>query len=480
MKRLLRTCFSAILFAVIAGTAFRVNAEILPRTQKSPQEQREWEERFDFRNIRRSAAMQADSTERFLAVPAEYTDWRDFDVAKTPPLVCFAIVQGLEPWYLRSFDSVEGGFYGGWNGVTRGPDGCFYFSIGNHYSYGADARIIRYDPARREQKTVLSTKRLMGWNPEDYGDAKLHGDLEIGPGGELWALTYFGPSPSPEEWRTKYRGGWLIRYNVFTGEAENLGVPLEGESWPVHTYDWDRGLLFGVGHDGRVIAYDTKARHMVYGACPPGGFRWFSRIALLDRDTGFIYGSEVKPPCRLIRYDRRNNTFTPLSCSTPINPVTGKVSPFRTHTKVKDADGAFWGMTQNGAMFRFFPGAEKVEPAGLNWGPAGEYAAGIAVSPGGRYLYYVPGAQTGAFKWGFPLVQFDTRTGRKKVLAFLRDFYLERYGYGPGGVYGIELDEEGENVFFYTNGRFTTLDRGCSYGRPAIFHVTIPESERRE
>jgi hypothetical protein len=42
------------------------------------------------------------------------------------------------------------------------------------------------------------------------------------------------------------------------------------------------------------------------------------------------------------------------------------------------------------------------------------------------------------------------------------------------------LDEKGETLFCYTNGRFTTKELGSAYGRPAIFHVHIPASERQE
>ena len=45
---------------------------------------------------------------------------------------------------------------------------------------------------------------------------------------------------------------------------------------------------------------------------------------------------------------------------------------------------------------------------------------------------------------------------------------------------GVELEEKGESIFFYTNGRFTSQDQKSWYGRPAIFHVHIPESERIE
>lgn len=471
----------ALLCMVLANTsAVTVIAEILPRTHRSPEEQRRFEETYDRRGIRHDAAMKTDSSPAMLRLPEDYPFPVDFDIAATPPVIDFAIVQGLEPEYLHSFDSVTGGFYGGWNDVTRGPDGCFYFSIGNHLSYGANARVIRYDPAAKTQRVTLSTKDLIGWGPEDFGDGKLHGDLDIGPGGDMWALTWFGPTPSEEDWRTVYKGGWLIHHNVFTGVSECLGIPLEGETWPYHNYDWQRGVLLGAGHFGAVIVYDTNERRMIYGGACPDGIVWTNRAILLDRETGMFYTSDGRSPHHMVRYERRNNRFTVMNSTVPSNPATGAPSRLRAYTRRKDADGAFWCFSANGAMFRFFPGEDRVEPRGVTWGPEGIYTSGVRFSPKGRYLYYLPGAQTRGFDFGTPLVQYDTQTGRKKVLAFLRDYYLGEYGYGAGGVYGLALDPRGESVFFYVNGRFTERDKGCSYGRPAIFHVHIPASEREE
>ena len=106
--------------------------------------------------------------------------------------------------------------------------------------------------------------------------------------------------------------------------------------------------------------------------------------------------------------------------------------------------------------------------------------ANMCFSPKKKYMYYLPGADTAAFLYGTPVVQYDTTTNRKKVIAFINDFYLDTYGYSPGGTYGLELDEKGESLFFYTNGQFSTKELGSGYGRPAIFHVHIPASEREE
>jgi hypothetical protein len=78
-----------------------------------------------------------------------------------------------------------------------------------------------------------------------------------------------------------------------------------------------------------------------------------------------------------------------------------------------------------------------------------------------------------------PVVQYNTETGEKKVLAWLHDYYHEKYGYKAGGTFGIELSEDGSLLVIQTNGNFGPYD-SSALDYPAIFAVHIPESERRE
>lgn len=477
---------AALVFAVIVG-----RAAVCPAPSfKTPDEQREFETKYDKLKILRSVEMKTDTSPQFITIPADYPEVKDFDVAKAAPTVDFAIIQGFEPWYLPSFDYRKGGLYGGWGDVSKGPNGCFYFSIGDHGSYGGTAYMIKYDPKTKKQSIAFDLKKVIGWKPTDYADGKLHGDPEIGPGGEMWLLSYVGPFPTQEEWDTIYTGSYILNYNVLTGKVEHYGIPLEGASWPYHMYDPDRGLFFGVSSfKGYVLSYDTKAKHIIYGGACPDSITWYERCVLLDKDTGKFYSTNSKmygeaPTYRgdqnFVCYARRNNQFTIMKAKVPPNPVTGKVTACRAHTKDKDADGAFWCFDVSGAMFKFYPGQDRTESVGINWGKTGKYTSQMNFSPKKRYVYYMPGADTAAYTYGTPVVQYDTKTGKKKVIVFLNDFYQNKYGYSPGGTYGIELDEKGETLFCYTNGQFTTKERGSGYGRPAIFHVHIPASERVE
>lgn len=483
--------------AFAAGMALGVS--LAPAVWAAEYEQK-LEAQRDKLGIRHSAKMLTDRSEKFITVPADYPEARDFDVAKAVPTVDFATVQGLEPWEVPP-PSERTGMPGwaGWGDVTKGPDNCFYFSIGNHTYIGAKGYLIKYDPATKTQSAVFNTQDVIKWGPDEFGDSKMHGHLDVGPDGQMWILTFFGPYYTKKyRDRENYRGSYLLHYNVFSGKVENLGIPMDGVTWPYHAYDWERGILFGVSHvEGYVLVYDTKARKIVFAGAPPNGLHWNYRSLLLDRNTGKFYsadvqgnredvddeldrGPEARGSYRMFSYTRKNNRFDVLKCEMPRNPVTGRRANLRAATDARDPSGAYWACDSKGTLFKFYPDQDKIELKGVNWGKSGMYMANMSLSPKGRYFYYLLHGNMQAYRYGMPVVQYDIRTDRKKVIAFLNDFYLEKYGYSPAGVYGLELDAKGESLFFYANGQFTTKERGSGYGRPAMYHVHIPASERTE
>jgi hypothetical protein len=103
------------------------------------------------------------------------------------------------------------------------------------------------------------------------------------------------------------------------------------------------------------------------------------------------------------------------------------------------------------------------------------YIASLSADASGRFVYYVPGAHGGSDQDGSPLVQFDTRTKKKKVIAFLDPFYAKKYGFTPKGTYSVAADPSGERVFVTWN----VSRGGRAWDCCAITVVHVPESERR-
>ena len=103
----------------------------------------------------------------------------------------------------------------------------------------------------------------------------------------------------------------------------------------------------------------------------------------------------------------------------------------------------------------------------------------LECSPGGRYLYYTLRSARNFS----PVIQYDTKTGTKKVLAFLYPYYYKKYGYMLTGSYALRLDDKGENIFIVWNGAFIkpTKKIGVDFwGHCSVMYLKIPATEREE
>ena len=107
------------------------------------------------------------------------------------------------------------------------------------------------------------------------------------------------------------------------------------------------------------------------------------------------------------------------------------------------------------------------------------YCPATALSRDGRYLYYVPGTHAEPVPGGPAIVQMDTRTAARKVLAFLQPVLGGRLGYRFGTPYSIALDSIDSSLLVTWNGRRTGGDGPPSaVGEPAFTYVEIPVGER--
>ncbi len=444
-------------------------------------------ETFDKKGLRFATGVATDVSEEFLRIPEGYPGKRDFTVAKTPPVVDFAPNRCQNPNF---FPEDNTGLWSQWGEVTRGPNGRFYMSVGDHRSKDARVFIIEYDPVKKEQRTVVDVGQLCGWKQGQWVDGKIHGKMDVMPDGTLVAATWLGRDVRQEDLDHGYvRGGYLMTYNVFTGVAKYHGVPLYGDSWPYHSIDPRTGVMLAIGNEQMFMSYDVRNDKLLYGGRPPRGMIWNSRAMLLDDVTGLVYSANTSKDHNFtpneedyyfISFDQRTNLFRQLSCKVPANPVTGLTSALRAYAEYRNPEDFFWCFDYQGTLFKFFPDEERTELVGVNWDEKGVYTTSIAMSPKYRYLYYALSASGQGYKWGTPVIQYDTKTGEKKALAFLAPYYHETYGYLPGGTFGVELSEDGALLVIHMNGKFGPADGRGAYGQCAVFAVHIPESEREE
>lgn len=365
-----------------------------------------------------------DSTDEFLLGDP---GWED--VATTPPSVDFKLVPLV---------AADIGFTH-WCNVVLGPDDRYYFGIGDHQEQGT-VSLVAYDPTLKTDETCINSQNIFGLK-----EGKWHGRPDINPSnGDMYLLGFYN--------------GDLIRFNIYSKQVSLFGKPVSNEGFPEHTWDWERERLYAVGHGGNLLVYDTKNHNVIFHDNPPDGSMWNDRARLLDRNTGCLYGSNEM--YNILKYDPSKNLITSLD-------VNLKDGSMRAWTNIKDIDGFFWIFNDQGTVFKFYPEQDKIEYKGENLDD-GSYVTFIERSPEGRYLYYSAARPPNEGK----IIQYDTQTNRKKIIAFLQNYYLDKYGYYLNGSYGGALSKDGKSLFLVCNGQWDNNER------PAMFNIHIPASER--
>jgi len=463
----------AVLWAVLLGPLLLAQSW----EQTTEVQRRKWNETYDKLGLYASNGLAHATEKSFLRIPKEIEPaWLEgVGIATRPPAIAFAPLRGLDPMY---FPEDNKSLWSNWADVTRAPNGRFYLAAGDHR--GRDARIYlwEYDPVTEDIRRVLDFARLCGWDLRGVGDSKIHGDMGAMPDGTLWILTYWDPDPKPTpEDLSKWPGSHLVVYDTYTGRARDLGVPMPKAGWPYYSLDAVRGKFFAVGFRGEILCYDVNEEKPTYIGFPPDSLKWGGRCTMLDPDTGLFWSAEATAPHAFLSFDPRTNAFTRHAETTPpeLGKTDGSNSPIRAHAHKRSEGGFIWINSHYGTLYKFWPDTRRTEVVGRLWGNE-TYAPRIEMSEDGRYIYAMPNLLQN-HSYHQPVIQFDTRTHRRKVIAFLDDFLHERYGFYNGGAHGLALSADGGTLVFNLNGAFKPRIQPF-YGNPAILVVRIPESER--
>ncbi len=493
---------------------------------ESEQKRKETAELMDKENMMSTGRVAVEYDSQFLEPPesVKHYNGKGFTVAETPPEIEFAVV----PYEYRFFaEPPEGNKVGPWANWAQAnyyaQTQKFYSCCGDHGGYNAHLHLVEYDTVEKKLSCLPEINKVIGRKSNQYGDGKIHGYLDFYQAQyldrpHLWYCTYWCKYPEPEEadWATGYDGGYIMSYDMSEGDIVNYGVPMPRASWPYHRVDTNRGLLYAAGMFGEFLAWDINTQRTKWAGYLPPGMAWYNRAILIDEETGMVYSNNsywnqpYKEPVpfgkttdayhHIIKYDPYKNRFSELPCHMPKNSRAGTYDGMRCTTRKRGPDGLFWGITYSGEIFSFDPAREEIKGHGLCWPGYDLYSCTIDRSPGGRYLYYTIAAHSRAYLYGSPVIQFDTKTGKRKVLAFLFKHFYDKFGYIAGGSYAFRLDDKGEKLFMMWNGDFTDVEalkaRGgwdpkdtSKYGMPsprdafghcAVFVLNIPESEREE
>jgi hypothetical protein len=400
-----------------------------------------------------------DTSDDFLKPTAPLRD--GVTVARTPPTVDFLYYPG---------QTYEGKPWSNW-GDSLAANGKYYASIGDHLAPAGTGFVYEYDPAAKTFRQLLDLKKLLNLPEGHYMPGKIHSRLDLGDDGWLYCGTHRGSTTVTTD-KYHYQGDWIVRVHPATGKSEVVARGPAGKHCiPNSVLDPTRLIFYGgtapgEGGDevgGRFFAYDVKAGKVLCDV-PDGPARYM----IFAKSTGRVYFTQGKGGA-LMRYD-------PAKGGDPVK-IDGEIG-IRAATQETPQGVVYTASLGQGGreatLYAFDTRTEKITDLGPAAAGKQTYIATLDADPTGRYLYYIPGAHGGSEVDGSAIVQFDTKTRARKVIAFLHPFYQQKYGCTPKGTYSAAVDPKGDKLYVTWN-----VSRGSrAWDCCALTVIHIPESER--
>lgn len=389
---------------------------------------------------------------------------KDVAIAKTAPTIDFMYYPG---------QTYKARIWSNW-GDGLAVNGKYYSSIGDHEAPEGHAFIYEYNPLKKALRVLCNITEVLA-EVLGYKPGKVHGRIDLGSDGWLYFSTHRGSTTITSD-ANQYKGDWIIRCDPKTGKSEVVVCgPVPKHCIPCSVLDPKRLIFYGgtaAGTDARdkgvqFFAYDVKNRKLLYSG-PDGPPRYM----IFAKSTGKIYYVPGKENVvdKLVCFDpAKGGAPYPIKAALGLRAATEETPQGYVYTVSKGNKGSAT------TIFAFSTKTEQVEDLGPAAVGTAQYITTIDADPTGRYLYYIPGAHGGADKDGSPVVQFDTKTRRRKVIAFLHPYFKDRYGVTPVGTFGSAVSPEGDKLYITWNAN----RGGRAWDCCALAVLHIPESERR-
>jgi hypothetical protein len=421
------------------------------------------------------------TSDRFLETPADVGIWLEdegaasFVVAKTAPTVDLAFHQNLGP------DAANRRLWSSWGDIGLASDGTVYCGIGDHGDdAGGDARcfVYRWSPKTKTLDKIVDMNQIVTPRPGQPAWSKVHAKIDEGADGKIYfCCTLNAGNRAGDErygWTKELPGAQLYRFDPETGHTEvfaNLPpkrctatslLDRERNIWWCNLEAGDGDALYGLDLATKKIVFQSK-----------DGEVGFNRNFALLADGSILFNStDGRVAVAGGSQKKVAHTVAAFESAKGMRASTREASDHWVY-------GSTHGTNQ---LFRFHTQTQKLELLGLNW-LSGQYTTVMVLSPDERFLYYLPGAHGKAFLHGTPVIQYEIKTGTRKVLAFLAEGLKEKTDFVPGGTYGIKLSKDGGTLYVNFNGHAAehlrpSRMKPIGFGLCAFAAIHIPESER--
>lgn len=398
----------------------------------------------------------------------------EYAVAKAAPTVELAYHQDL------GTDAASRRLWSSWGDICLASDGSVYCAIGDHgNAVGGDARafMYRWDPQTSTLSQVVDFNAVAPRKPDQPAWSKVHAKIDEGPDGAIYANCTLndGNRASREKYKFggDFPGGQIYRYDPATGKScVHASLPPRRCS-ATSMVDPRRGIWWcnlEAGDGNALWGFDLKTRKTVLQT--DDGVVTFNRAFALLNNGSIIFNGATG----LTHLDTKTGKITPRKAAF-IN------SPGMRSASRQAKSGLFYGTThKDNQIFSYDPTQDKLKLHGATW-LTGEYTTVTVLSTDERFLYYLPGAHGKAWQYGTPVIQYNIATGQRKVIAFLSDVLADKYGFVPGGTYGVKLSEDGSTLFVNFNGHAIDSIRPeemkpIGFGLTAFAAIHIPAAER--
>jgi hypothetical protein len=382
-------------------------------------------------------------------------------VAETAPVVDFLYYPG---------QTYKGNPWSNW-GDGLAVDGKYYSSIGDHMAPQGNAFIYEYDSKAKSLRCIVDVRKVLNLQEGHYTPGKIHGRLDMGVDGWLYFSTHRGSTKVTTD-QYHYKGDWILCHNPTSGQTQIVAHgPAGRQCIPCSVLDPERLIFYGGTVAGDIndkrnmfFAYDIRSGKVVYSI-----YNGPARYMIFSKSTGRVYFTPGLSG-RLYRYEPGKGS-SQIGSDAEIG--------LRAAT-LETPQGFVYTVSKEGALlFRFDTKTEDVTQIGSAAIGSQTYITSIDSNPTGRYLYYVPGAHGGSEKDGGAVVQYDTLTRKKKVIAFLHPFLRKHFGYTPLGTFSTAVDPAGDKLYITWNGNLGGSRRGrLTWDACALTVIHIPEEER--